>query len=1134
MKKLVAVLLTMGMLLGSSFMIPVSAADTAAPSDPFEGRDEVNIVYLGGSITAGAGASDKSKIWVNQVDDYFTKRYEGQKTINKYNVGVGGTGSDYGILRLKRDVIDKNPDLVFVEFAVNDGGKDSTRYMESIVRSLQGLEKAPYIIFLYTTQVSQDGQLRVDSSYHEKVAQYYGIRSIDLQAAMQRKIDAGENPLIYFGNGSTETPSDRTHPNESGYQVYADEILSKLPDASYYQRPAARESKLSALSDSVSATFTAAKQESVVKTGTWTEENGYLKSAEPGATLTFSFTGNILALEHRLHKNAGQYSISVDYAKPVTVDPYYRNNSGQLVVGYQNFNLGRGTHTVALTVLESKNEASDGSEGVSFYNFITDEDDSPSDRIYQDFEDQNLTDVNPAQAYYDWTDEETAGGSRGAVKVRTNKGGNNNTNSIRFRLNNLKTGQKYRLSVKLKLNNPATLLLDRMSFVIYFKKLDENGNPTSTDAYAQVIKTNAGLVTGDPSDPQHPWVTVEGEYTYTGKARQVSVGDVECTNFGTIEVRVGGDQQMEDTTGNADDYIEYYMDDLIVEPMTAVPPGETVDYDLLMEDDFNDGFVSGSPFSASGCTVTTEGITRELEGGGTSPALQIQETADFGALRRNDLTVSYNRAHKLSFWARATDTASVGKVITAYLDKKNKSDFFGTNYWQVSTKVQPTGDWLLTESWQKFEGIYYKNMISYADDKFDFYFRLGDGKSRLTYQMDDIRFEALDMPFNGSFAALTPGSWGNSVAFTYVDEVGAPGAETGYIRITNTTDNSELSQAVHIRPGKEYKISFWAKAEKVDAAKYPEGKLPITMIVNRFLEKNENPNAEYKGANFQYIPQNNVEPDHADYSKLWFMTSEWQKFETVYKVPNNMVAGYRYPKIQFRAGSASEPDPKPEQNRPRTERTYCLDEIKIEEIVTEDKMDSFTADGTLDPGETVTVQYTYNNASAVREYAYRIYTIGLDGVQATLKQGITTETGFEYVIPDAAAGKPLRIEVIPVMKTGEWMAVQGKDVGTVSKPFSVTPRFTSGWAGTVTAEVAYTNDPVQRDIRIVMAAYSADDHLENVRIVDETLTPRSEDTVLISIPTENADCVKLFVWKNDESIQPIVKNITLYKNGQEE
>jgi lysophospholipase L1-like esterase len=42
-------------------------------------------------------------------------------TINLVNSGISGTGSDFRDRRYDRDVLSKNPDLVLIEFCVNDG-----------------------------------------------------------------------------------------------------------------------------------------------------------------------------------------------------------------------------------------------------------------------------------------------------------------------------------------------------------------------------------------------------------------------------------------------------------------------------------------------------------------------------------------------------------------------------------------------------------------------------------------------------------------------------------------------------------------------------------------------------------------------------------------------------------------------------------------------------------------------------------------------------------------------------------------------------------------------------------------------------------------------------------------------------
>src|SRR5438128_9003460 len=87
--------------------------------DKLRAGKPVTVAYLGGSITSGAGASDLAKTSYRAlVTQWLRNRYPPAR-INEINAAVGGTGSIYGSLRVRRDVIAYKPDLVFIEFAIN-------------------------------------------------------------------------------------------------------------------------------------------------------------------------------------------------------------------------------------------------------------------------------------------------------------------------------------------------------------------------------------------------------------------------------------------------------------------------------------------------------------------------------------------------------------------------------------------------------------------------------------------------------------------------------------------------------------------------------------------------------------------------------------------------------------------------------------------------------------------------------------------------------------------------------------------------------------------------------------------------------------------------------------------------------
>ena len=105
--------------------------------------DSIRVGYLGGSITAQPGWRVYSLEWMK---DRFP-----QAEFIEINAAIGGTGSDFGVFRLHDHVLKFKPDLVFIEFAVNDGGAAS----EKIIRSMEGIVRQiwknnPFIsIFIY-------------------------------------------------------------------------------------------------------------------------------------------------------------------------------------------------------------------------------------------------------------------------------------------------------------------------------------------------------------------------------------------------------------------------------------------------------------------------------------------------------------------------------------------------------------------------------------------------------------------------------------------------------------------------------------------------------------------------------------------------------------------------------------------------------------------------------------------------------------------------------------------------------------------------------------------------------------------------------------------------------------------------
>ncbi len=116
--------------------------------------EEVTLGFIGGSITQGAGAIPiHEKSYAKVFADTFEKKYANGGKVSLVKAGVGGTPSELGMIRFERDILRngaKKPDLIVIEFAVNDEG-DETKGVcfESLVRKALALPWKPAVVLLF-------------------------------------------------------------------------------------------------------------------------------------------------------------------------------------------------------------------------------------------------------------------------------------------------------------------------------------------------------------------------------------------------------------------------------------------------------------------------------------------------------------------------------------------------------------------------------------------------------------------------------------------------------------------------------------------------------------------------------------------------------------------------------------------------------------------------------------------------------------------------------------------------------------------------------------------------------------------------------------------------------------------------
>lgn len=186
--------------------------------------EEVNVLFLGGSITVG-GSSPNG--YVTYVEKWLKERYP-KATINMVNAGVSGTGSDYGARRYERDVLSKKPDLILIEFCVNDGDNDRTESMEAMVHKTWLSNPNTDILIFYTLMTRhldsyKQGKLPPSASAHERVAAFYGIPSVCTVLKTATRVNSGEMPWATFS-------ADGCHPTQAGYGFFNEAFAEAFPD----------------------------------------------------------------------------------------------------------------------------------------------------------------------------------------------------------------------------------------------------------------------------------------------------------------------------------------------------------------------------------------------------------------------------------------------------------------------------------------------------------------------------------------------------------------------------------------------------------------------------------------------------------------------------------------------------------------------------------------------------------------------------------------------------------------------------------------------------------------------------------------------------------------------------------------
>lgn len=189
----------------------------------------LNVAYFGGSVTQGYGASNENNIWRKQTQKWLSEKYP-EAQINEIYACIGESGTYLGTYLLDEFVLAKEPDLVFLEYAINDryahiDKTNSKLQCETIVREIKQQYPKCDIVMLITIDESTSGEnwFFNQAQAHSEIAEAYNIPIIYMGHALSDYINNNPDTCKW-----SDYFIDIVHPTDAGYLFYTDVIEEYL------------------------------------------------------------------------------------------------------------------------------------------------------------------------------------------------------------------------------------------------------------------------------------------------------------------------------------------------------------------------------------------------------------------------------------------------------------------------------------------------------------------------------------------------------------------------------------------------------------------------------------------------------------------------------------------------------------------------------------------------------------------------------------------------------------------------------------------------------------------------------------------------------------------------------------------
>lgn len=342
---------------GSGSVSAPAPTPTASPTPtsilPYSAS--IKVAFVGASITFGAAGS--GRVWSAQTSNWLRSKY---RSVDVRDLSLPYTTSQFGAYRIEGDLQGYGPDLVFVEFAVNDLLLDEngrTRYTDALIYKLRQINPRVVIVYVATANgldaaARTAGDVPAHITQIKRVADRDQVLFVDAGAALWNRVTATSGDILSY-------LPDGIHPNDAGSDIYFTAVRDALDG--YLPTAAAGPASTAYIAQSrlQDARILAATSASATgcTIGDRRSENNYWRfqqalTCNGGNSFTLDFSGTSIGFVYGAGRDAGALDCAIDGSVPQVITLLDSDPVATGLFLYANLLTGlpNGSHRLSCTV----------------------------------------------------------------------------------------------------------------------------------------------------------------------------------------------------------------------------------------------------------------------------------------------------------------------------------------------------------------------------------------------------------------------------------------------------------------------------------------------------------------------------------------------------------------------------------------------------------------------------------------------------------------------------------------------------------------------------------------------------------------------------------------------------------------